>query len=602
MKKTLTANISGTVFHIEEDAYEQLHRYLASVRGQFTGSEGRDEIMADIEARIAELFTERLGGKRQVVSTEDVDHVIAVMGRPEDYTDGGATADDGAASGPAYQGPKSRRLFRDPDDKWVGGVLGGIGAYFNIDPLILRLVYLVSLFLGFGFLLYLILWIVVPKAETAAEKLSMRGEEVNVENIKRMFEEGAEQFGKRAREVAGEAREMGHRYGPQARRGGEEVAAFLGEAVRLFASGLGKLIGLALLLAGAVVAILLMVAVLGKFGLLVEGSGLGDGPDPHQWALLLFDSPAQANWTWIALVAFLLVPVVGLLYGGISLLFGVKAPKWFGLAMTPVWIAAIVVLSFIGILMGGQFRARETVRDTVRLETPAGRTIVVMGSGEAPDHHWRRGHRHDLDIAVTEGDSVRMNWTGLTVRRSDDGDFHLVVERRARGSSRKDAARRAEAITASHTLEDDTLRLGHWFAFPLEDRFRGQRVRYILEVPIGSAVRFDRSVRGMIDDIDNVGNTRDRDMVGRTWTMTRKGLDDTVRPEEVPVDQPATAAPTVNVTTSGRNATLMPMAARNRAVPFQGPRPQRPRSSGGSPDQERAIVMPNLLELLLPRS
>ena len=84
MKKTLTANISGTVFHIEEDAYAKLQRYLDTVRAQFSGSDGRDEIMADIESRIAELFTERLVG-RQVVTIDDVDHVIATMGQPEDY-------------------------------------------------------------------------------------------------------------------------------------------------------------------------------------------------------------------------------------------------------------------------------------------------------------------------------------------------------------------------------------------------------------------------------------------------------------------------------------------------------------------------------------
>jgi hypothetical protein len=89
MKKTLTANISGTVFHIEEDAYDRLHRYLENIRSQFSGNEGRDEIMADIESRIAELFTERSDGRPQVVSIDDVEHVIGIMGQPEDYSDAG---------------------------------------------------------------------------------------------------------------------------------------------------------------------------------------------------------------------------------------------------------------------------------------------------------------------------------------------------------------------------------------------------------------------------------------------------------------------------------------------------------------------------------
>ena len=123
MKKTLTANISGTVFHIEEDAYDKLNRYLGTIRARFSGSEGRDEIMADIEARIAELFQERLQG-RQVVGIADVDHVIAVMGQPEDYADG--EAGGGAMPPPTTDG--RRRLFRAPDDSWVGGVFGGLAA------------------------------------------------------------------------------------------------------------------------------------------------------------------------------------------------------------------------------------------------------------------------------------------------------------------------------------------------------------------------------------------------------------------------------------------------------------------------------------------
>ena len=193
MKKTLTANISGTVFHIEEDAYEKLHRYLDSIRIQFTGSGGSEEIMADIEARIAELLQERLAGMRQVVSIGDVDHVIAIMGQPEDYLGADATEETAAlppgSGGSWTQAGTSRRkrLFRDTEDRWVGGVLGGIGAYFSIDPLILRVIYIILLFLGVGWLIYIILWIVVPPAVTAAEKLEMRGEPVNVENLKKVF-------------------------------------------------------------------------------------------------------------------------------------------------------------------------------------------------------------------------------------------------------------------------------------------------------------------------------------------------------------------------------------------------------------------------------
>ncbi|HRD53337.1 MAG TPA: PspC domain-containing protein, partial [Flavobacteriales bacterium] len=191
MKKTINAHVSGTVFTFEEDAYEQLQAYLASVRVQLEGNAGRDEIMADVEARVAELIADRLKGGRQVVATSDVDEVIVVMGRPEDYGDGSS----GAAHSSSSQSSGQRgykRLFRDPEDKWVGGVIGGLAAYIGMDPLWLRITMIVFFLLGSGtpILLYILLWILVPKAETAADRLRMGGEPVTVDNLKRAFEEG----------------------------------------------------------------------------------------------------------------------------------------------------------------------------------------------------------------------------------------------------------------------------------------------------------------------------------------------------------------------------------------------------------------------------
>ena len=107
MKKTFTANLNGTVFHIEEDAYDQLQRYRANIRAKFSGSAEAEEIMADIEARIAELFTERLQG-RQAVSLADVDHVKQVMGQPEDYVDDETGTGGSSAGERSYQHSGSR--------------------------------------------------------------------------------------------------------------------------------------------------------------------------------------------------------------------------------------------------------------------------------------------------------------------------------------------------------------------------------------------------------------------------------------------------------------------------------------------------------------
>ena len=130
MKKTFTINISGIIFHIDEDAFEKLNNYLETIKSYFANSEGRDEIIADIESRIAEMLQSKINEQKQVITIDDINEVIGIMGEPEQI--GG----DGTQEKKQREEQRhSKRFFRDPDNKVLGGVCGGIGAYFNIDPL-----------------------------------------------------------------------------------------------------------------------------------------------------------------------------------------------------------------------------------------------------------------------------------------------------------------------------------------------------------------------------------------------------------------------------------------------------------------------------------
>jgi len=589
MKKTLTANVSGTVFHIEEDAYETLHRYLGNIRNQFAGTDGRDEIMADIEARIAELFTERLDGRRQVVSIDDVDHVIGIMGQPEDFSEGedqegGAGAGGvGAGAGSDDQTRGRKRLFRDPDDQWVGGVLGGIGAYFNVDPLILRLIYLVFLFLGFGFILYVILWIVVPKAGTAADRLNMRGEEVNVENIKRVFAEGAET-------VTNEAREFSKRAAPRARKASSDVLNFFGEGVRLTLVAIGKFIGLALLAAGAFLAIMLIVLLFGKFNIIMSDN-LAGGTTLQDIAMLMFEGHGQANWTWFAIIGLVLVPIIGLLYGGISLLFGVKAPKWFGWSLTPIWVASVIVLAITGVQLANQFHTPDTITERIEIAQPAGQVIHIASLA---DEHFAGGDRwNELEMIKIEGDRVILGWPTVDVRASADSLFHLVIARTARGNGPKEAGQHAAAITHKFEQQDSTLLFAPYLSFPHQHRYRAQNVRYIVEIPMGKAVHFDRGSERVIYNIQNVTDTYDPEMVGRTWTMTPSGLS----PDELPARTKEALAPPAGIVEHENEsderiaATVWKGPSRRSAAPRRTPAHAETISYSG----------PNLLQLLRPR-
>ena len=174
------------LFHIEEDAYEHLRGYLRQIEANLGNSEDNQDILNDIESRIAELLKERLGENREVVTNPDIEEVIKTIGNPEEIGEAGKEDSSSKQEGRARSGYSyaRKRLYRNPDSRVLGGVCGGIGAYFNTDPVIVRVIFVLA-FLGFGvgLLIYLILWIVVPIAQTQAEKSEMRGEQFTFSDI-----------------------------------------------------------------------------------------------------------------------------------------------------------------------------------------------------------------------------------------------------------------------------------------------------------------------------------------------------------------------------------------------------------------------------------
>lgn len=213
MKKTVTVNLDKTIFNIDDDAYEILDAYLKSLNEHFAHEKGGEEILNDIESRIAELFKERLGYGMQVITCQEVNEVIAIMGRPDeienplegetsDETISEKNPDSDSKSNPDSDTtchtdtatesatPRRRRLYRDPDNRILGGVASGIAHYIGIDVVVVRVILVLLLPLWASSIwIYLLLWICVPEARTTAQKLEMRGETPNIDNIRRAVEE-----------------------------------------------------------------------------------------------------------------------------------------------------------------------------------------------------------------------------------------------------------------------------------------------------------------------------------------------------------------------------------------------------------------------------
>lgn len=536
MKKTITANISGSVFHIEEDAYNQLNAYLSNIRQKFQGSQDADEIIADIEGRIAELFLERMKSERQVVTTEDVASIVQTMGAPDDYL-GDEEQDSSTGRSTRRSSGGRRKLYRDPDDRWLGGVIGGIAAYFDTSVLMLRILFIISIFLGLPIVIYIIAWIIIPKAVTNAEKLEMRGEPVTVENIKKMFDDGVDAVERGAKNFADKASSLGKevRSGKPG-NGVDRFFSFLGETLAYLFKALAKIFGFLFVLAGSLLLAAMIVVLFGKFNFILDGVDLMEGNNLKDVAALVFNDLSQAGWMLGATVIAIIIPGIWLVSAGMTMLAKKGLGKVWNIALFPIWLIAIGVAVFIGLQVGLDHSRDVDHRSEVAIMQPAGEIITISC---LPDPHFGESSSpNDPTNVKVEGDRAYFGWVDLDVHPSPDSLYHLITVQEASGRSSKQARIRAKNVEFGVEQTDSLIRISPFFSIPTEDRFRAQELEFILQVPVGKAVILHESTAEIIDDIENVQNMYDPEMTGYTWTMTQNGLSNAVAPEDVPNNLP----------------------------------------------------------------
>lgn len=188
MKKNITINLFGALYNIDEDAYELLVRYQEDMKRYFAKQEDGEEIADDIEHRVAELMAELKASGVEAVTIEHIEAIIRRIGSPEQL-DG--TEEDSDAL-PQTEKPR-KKLYRNPDDKKIAGVLSGLAAYFGVDTMALRILAILLVFVtqGVCLLIYLFCWLIIPEARTPEDKLLMRGEPVNMENLREEILNGA---------------------------------------------------------------------------------------------------------------------------------------------------------------------------------------------------------------------------------------------------------------------------------------------------------------------------------------------------------------------------------------------------------------------------
>ncbi len=204
MKKTISITLNGLVFSLEEDAYETLKQYLSSIENHYGRQEEKKEIMADIESSIAEKFSKKIKTSKEAVTLENVEETIKIMGTVEEITETDEISENKETK--EEETPISKRkLYRDTDDVIIAGVASGIAAYFGINPLTVRLIFFILIFVhGLGILAYIIFWIALPKAETSAQKLEMRGKPVNLSEIEQVVKEKSKIISEESKKALGQ--------------------------------------------------------------------------------------------------------------------------------------------------------------------------------------------------------------------------------------------------------------------------------------------------------------------------------------------------------------------------------------------------------------
>jgi phage shock protein PspC (stress-responsive transcriptional regulator) len=518
MKKTFTINISGTVFHIEEDAYEVLQKYLINLKNHFGPGEEGKEILADIEARIAEIFIENSTGSQKVVSIDMVNSAIEIMGSPEDFEQDETEVE----AIPTEETKRKRRLYRDPDHRVIGGVCGGLGAYFNMDPVILRIIFVVLLFAttGAAFLAYIILWIAVPKAKNTAQRLEMRGQEATVKNIEKSI-----------KEEVGEMKESFQKMkDSETYAKGKRTVDAAGDVAY---SGLKVILRIAVIVIGVLLIISGFLGLLGFISSMVVGHSFVQGW-PMIWSpevevpgfLNHFVNTGTLTFGLIAVGILAGIPLLAMLFIGTKLVFRYKTNNTaIGLTMVGVWLIALVFLVVMSIGQLGNFKNRSSVTETKTISCDSCQTLVLdLAEDKYEDYAKMDFEIENLKMAVVDGEDVLLGHVKLDVEKSGNEDFTILIKKESRGRTREVAKEASESIIYRFEQKDSTLLFDPYFILGKDVKYRGQDVSITIKVPEGKAVYLGDDLVKIIHDIENVSNTWDGDMVGKTWVMKPEGL------------------------------------------------------------------------------
>lgn len=512
MNKIHTINLGGHPFTVDEDAYEYLQAYVRSLKKHFKNSAGCDEIIADIENRLAELLVERAEGKA-IVTIREIKEVISIMGSPEEF---GADPIDEKRFDPERPRKEKtgRRLFKDPEDKVISGVCSGIAAYFGInDPTWIRLLFAV-LILGGGisFWLYIILSIILPKADSAADRLAMRGEPIDYASIAKKVQDEIEHLSK----------EFGTPVDPETKSQMDAGMATAGKAFRTSSSVLAGLFAFfgnivknffPLLLKITAVGIIIVLSMM-IIGLLFGWTMLWPYSSSFIAGPKAMGALAMMNSFFLVMIPFVfVVTLVARFFNGSRL------PRSVAAGLGGLWLLNLLSGVSLGVNTARQFSSTEHIEKKI-FEGKLNQDVIYVKTGN-------KKHREDIFTlfgeAWMEDNKLILPRIPIHITKSQDNQFHIIQEKHASGESTNQALRRATNINDVATWNGNELLVDNFMEIDKNDKVRNQHTSITIQVPVGKQVRIDKEMHP-VDGERDPSKDYPWEMAGKLWIMSDKGL------------------------------------------------------------------------------
>lgn len=475
MKKTVSVNIKGMNFLIEEDAYELLQSYMDRLKHSLRNEKGSKEIIEDIEFRVAELCSGHLNDKKQVIEKEDIKQIIKTLGEPEEYVEASEEFQQEEKTFTHKQNFKKeeKRLYRDLENAKIAGVCGGLANYLQIDVVIVRAIFLIFFFFfGFGFPLYIVLWLVIPKAISTIERLRMQGKPITVESVREEVETAASRFKDESNSLAHKLRkdgEIGQRL--------NKIGRFISSAIGIVCFGFGLTISsfLVMLLIGLEIIPFL------------DGEGL---LSVSEFGELILSNSTDVFWTWVATLTIGFSAILFLFILGAKLIFSLKN-KWINVSLVSL-ISTGVLGIFIAIFVG-----IKTGQDTIHegnIYTEIGTTncqeLIIKSQFKKiqNSNDYEVPNDEPIGFFSIEGNQIVESGIHFEYKISTDSSFHVYKKLHSRSSRRSKARGKARHIKHNVSIFNNTLLVDTEYSFPKRDKFRDQNVYIIIEIPNGKTV------------------------------------------------------------------------------------------------------------------